>query len=189
MDIQTTQDHIEPRKGRGKLILQFLKGSKGFFIICMLIHKSRVFNIKFLIKTVHDCFIFCRILRQKDLHDESYYEYTGYHVARENLTEDGRHVIEEAFYLSNAYAEADSSRSNQRVTVVKTCFDHHLDSRHHDRTEHDYGASAEYAIRQCCQECSDRREKSAEDHRQRSEHDTESVYNMSHGDKSNILAE
>ena len=31
-----TQDHIEPRKGRGKLILQFLKGSKGFFIICML---------------------------------------------------------------------------------------------------------------------------------------------------------
>ena len=30
------QDHIEPRKGRGKLILQFLKGSKGFFIICML---------------------------------------------------------------------------------------------------------------------------------------------------------
>ena len=36
MDIQTTQDHIEPRKGRGKLILQFLKGSKGFFIICML---------------------------------------------------------------------------------------------------------------------------------------------------------
>ena len=31
-----TQDHIEPRKGRGRLILQFLKGSKGFFIICML---------------------------------------------------------------------------------------------------------------------------------------------------------
>ena len=29
------RDHIEPRKGRGKLILRFLKGSKGFFIICM----------------------------------------------------------------------------------------------------------------------------------------------------------
>ena len=30
-----TQDHIEPRKGRGRLILLFLKGSKSFFIICM----------------------------------------------------------------------------------------------------------------------------------------------------------
>ena len=25
----------QPRPGRGKLILQFLKGSKGFFLICM----------------------------------------------------------------------------------------------------------------------------------------------------------
>ena len=31
-----SQDHIQPRKGRGKLIWQFLKGSKAFFIICML---------------------------------------------------------------------------------------------------------------------------------------------------------
>ena len=30
-----SQDHIQPRKGRGKLIWQFLKGSKAFFIICM----------------------------------------------------------------------------------------------------------------------------------------------------------
>ena len=25
----------QPRPGRGKLLLQFLKGSKGFFVICM----------------------------------------------------------------------------------------------------------------------------------------------------------
>ena len=31
-----TQDHIQPRKGRGKLILRFLKGSKAFFILCMI---------------------------------------------------------------------------------------------------------------------------------------------------------
>ena len=31
-----TQDHIQPRKGRGRLILQFLKGSKAFFILCMI---------------------------------------------------------------------------------------------------------------------------------------------------------
>ena len=29
-----TQDHIAPRKDRGKLIWQFLKGSKAFFILC-----------------------------------------------------------------------------------------------------------------------------------------------------------
>ena len=31
-----SQEHIPPRKGRGRLIWQFLKGSKAFFIICML---------------------------------------------------------------------------------------------------------------------------------------------------------
>ena len=31
-----TQDHIQPRKGRGKLIWRFLKGSKGFFILSMI---------------------------------------------------------------------------------------------------------------------------------------------------------
>ena len=31
-----TQDHIEPRKGRGKLIMRFLKGSKAFFLLCMI---------------------------------------------------------------------------------------------------------------------------------------------------------
>ena len=30
-----TQDHIQPRKGRGRLIWRFLKGSKAFFILCM----------------------------------------------------------------------------------------------------------------------------------------------------------
>ena len=30
-----TQDHPQPRKGRGKLIWRFLKGSKTFFILCM----------------------------------------------------------------------------------------------------------------------------------------------------------
>ncbi len=30
-----TQDHTQPRKGRGKLIWRFLKGSKAFFILCM----------------------------------------------------------------------------------------------------------------------------------------------------------
>ena len=33
MDKIQTQDHIQPRKGRGKLIWRFLKGSKAFFII------------------------------------------------------------------------------------------------------------------------------------------------------------
>ena len=36
MENTQTLDHIEPRKGRGKLILRFLKGSKGFFMICMI---------------------------------------------------------------------------------------------------------------------------------------------------------
>ena len=31
-----TQDHIQPRKGRGKLIWRFLKGSKAFFILSMI---------------------------------------------------------------------------------------------------------------------------------------------------------
>ena len=31
-----TQDHIQPRKGRGKLIWRFLKGSKALFILCMI---------------------------------------------------------------------------------------------------------------------------------------------------------
>ena len=30
-----TNEHVQPRKGRGKLILRFLKGSKAFFILCM----------------------------------------------------------------------------------------------------------------------------------------------------------
>ena len=30
-----TQDHIQPRKGRGKLIWRFLKGSKALFVLCM----------------------------------------------------------------------------------------------------------------------------------------------------------
>ena len=30
------QDHIQPRKGRGKLIWHFLKGSKAFFVLCMI---------------------------------------------------------------------------------------------------------------------------------------------------------
>ena len=30
-----TQDHIQPRKGRGRLIWRFLKGSKTFFLLCM----------------------------------------------------------------------------------------------------------------------------------------------------------
>ena len=35
MDKIQTQDHIQPRKGRGKLIWRFLKGSKAFFILSM----------------------------------------------------------------------------------------------------------------------------------------------------------
>ena len=31
-----TQDHMQPRKGRGRLIMRFLKGSKAFFLICMI---------------------------------------------------------------------------------------------------------------------------------------------------------
>lgn len=31
-----TKDHIQPRKGRGRLIWRFLKGSKAFFILCMI---------------------------------------------------------------------------------------------------------------------------------------------------------
>ena len=31
-----TQDHIQPRKGRGRLIWRFLRGSKAFFILCMI---------------------------------------------------------------------------------------------------------------------------------------------------------
>ena len=30
-----TKDHIKPRKGRGRLIWRFLKGSKALFILCM----------------------------------------------------------------------------------------------------------------------------------------------------------
>ena len=30
-----TQDHIPPRRGRGRLIWRFLKGSKAFFLLCM----------------------------------------------------------------------------------------------------------------------------------------------------------
>ena len=30
-----TQDHIQPRRGRGRLIWRFLKGSKAFFLLCM----------------------------------------------------------------------------------------------------------------------------------------------------------
>ena len=36
MDKMQTQDHIQPRKGRGKLIWRFLKGSKALFILCMI---------------------------------------------------------------------------------------------------------------------------------------------------------
>ena len=36
MENKQTQDHIQPRKGRGRLILRFLKGSKAFFILCMI---------------------------------------------------------------------------------------------------------------------------------------------------------
>ena len=36
MDKIQTQDHIQPRKGRGKLIWRFLKGSKAFFILSMI---------------------------------------------------------------------------------------------------------------------------------------------------------
>ena len=35
MENTQAQDHTQPRKGRGKLILRFLKGSKGFFLLCM----------------------------------------------------------------------------------------------------------------------------------------------------------
>ena len=35
MENTQTLDHVEPRKDRGQLILRFLKGSKGFFLICM----------------------------------------------------------------------------------------------------------------------------------------------------------
>ena len=35
MENKQSLDHIQPRQGRGKLILQFLKGSKTFFVICM----------------------------------------------------------------------------------------------------------------------------------------------------------
>ena len=34
MDIQKTQPQ-QPRKGRGKLIWRFLKGSKALFLLCM----------------------------------------------------------------------------------------------------------------------------------------------------------
>ena len=36
MESIQTQDHIQPRKGRGKLIWRFLKGSKALFILCMI---------------------------------------------------------------------------------------------------------------------------------------------------------
>ena len=36
MENKQTQDHIQPRKGRGKLIWRFLKGSKTFFLLCMI---------------------------------------------------------------------------------------------------------------------------------------------------------
>ncbi len=35
MEKQQSQDHMQPRKGRGKLILHFLKGSKALFLLCM----------------------------------------------------------------------------------------------------------------------------------------------------------
>ena len=35
MDIQKPLDQHQPRKGRGRLIWRFLKGSKAFFLICM----------------------------------------------------------------------------------------------------------------------------------------------------------
>ena len=35
MEKQFTQDQARPRKGRGKLLLRFLKGSKALFILCM----------------------------------------------------------------------------------------------------------------------------------------------------------
>ena len=35
MEKNMTQDQVQPRKGRGKLIWQFLKGSKALFILCM----------------------------------------------------------------------------------------------------------------------------------------------------------
>ena len=35
MDIQTTIGQNQPRKGRGKLIWRFLKGSKALFLLCM----------------------------------------------------------------------------------------------------------------------------------------------------------
>ena len=36
MESNQTQEPIQPRKGRGKLILRFLKGSKALFFICMI---------------------------------------------------------------------------------------------------------------------------------------------------------
>ena len=36
MENTQTQNHIQPRKGRGRLILRFLKGSKALFLLCML---------------------------------------------------------------------------------------------------------------------------------------------------------
>jgi hypothetical protein len=36
MQTQQTPDQMPPRKGRGKLIRRFLKGSKALFLLCML---------------------------------------------------------------------------------------------------------------------------------------------------------
>ena len=36
MEMTQTQEPIQPRKGRGRLILRFLKGSKALFFICMI---------------------------------------------------------------------------------------------------------------------------------------------------------
>ena len=35
MEKMTTQDQVQSRKDRGKLIWRFLKGSKALFILCM----------------------------------------------------------------------------------------------------------------------------------------------------------
>ena len=35
MEKQMAQDQVQPRKGRGRLIWRFLKGSKALFVLCM----------------------------------------------------------------------------------------------------------------------------------------------------------
>lgn len=129
------------------------------------------------------------VARQTQIEDQAHDEHARDHIARENVADKARQLVEKAVDLRDADAEADGGCGDERVALAHACVVHHAHAGHHNRAEHDDRAAAEHAVGQRREERADGREQTAEDHRQRAEHDRKAVDNMGHRNEADVLAE